>query len=46
MDDFTGSTFLDTAKALFPDFSYFTLFLPMAIVLAIRPTGLFGVKRA
>jgi len=33
-------------KALFPDFSYFTLFLPMAIVLAIRPTGLFGVKRA
>jgi branched-chain amino acid transport system permease protein len=33
-------------KALFPDFSYFTLFLPMAIVIAIRPTGLFGVKRA
>jgi len=29
-------------KALFPDFSYFTLFLPMAIVLAIRPSGLFG----
>jgi branched-chain amino acid transport system permease protein len=29
-------------KALFPDFSYFTLFLPMAVVLAIRPTGLFG----
>jgi len=33
-------------KALFPDFSYFTLFLPMALVLAIRPTGLFGIKRA
>ena len=31
-------------KALFPDFSYFTLFLPMAIVLAIRPSGLFGEK--
>ncbi len=31
-------------KALFPDFSYFTLFLPMAIILAIRPTGLFGIK--
>lgn len=31
-------------KALIPDLSYFTLFLPMAIVLAIRPTGLFGVK--
>jgi len=31
-------------KALFPDFSYFTLFLPMAIVLAIRPSGLFGER--
>jgi branched-chain amino acid transport system permease protein len=31
-------------KALFPDFSYFTLFLPMAVVLAIRPTGLFGER--
>jgi branched-chain amino acid transport system permease protein len=31
-------------KALLPDLSYFTLFLPMAIVLAIRPTGLFGIK--
>lgn len=29
-------------KALFPEFSYFTLFVPMALVLAIRPTGLFG----
>ena len=31
-------------KALFPDFSYFTIFLPMAIILAVRPTGLFGIK--
>ena len=31
-------------KALLPDLSYFTLFLPMAIVLAVRPTGLFGIK--
>ena len=31
-------------KALFPDFSYFTIFLPMAIILAVRPTGLFGAK--
>lgn len=31
-------------KALIPDLSYFTLFLPMAIVLAIKPTGLFGRK--
>jgi branched-chain amino acid transport system permease protein len=31
-------------KALVPDLSYFTLFLPMAIVLAIKPTGLFGRK--
>ena len=29
-------------KALFPEFAYFTLFVPMAIVLALRPTGLFG----
>ena len=29
-------------KALFPELSYFTLFAPMAIVLAIKPTGLFG----
>ncbi len=29
-------------KALFPEFSYFTLFAPMAIVLALRPTGLLG----
>jgi branched-chain amino acid transport system permease protein len=29
-------------KALIPDLSYFTLFLPMAIILAIKPTGLFG----
>jgi branched-chain amino acid transport system permease protein len=31
-------------KALFPSISYFTLFAPMAIVLAWRPTGLFGKK--
>ncbi len=31
-------------KALFPEFSYFTLFVPMALVIAIRPTGLFGKK--
>ena len=29
-------------KALFPELSYFTLFAPMAIVLALRPTGIFG----
>ncbi len=29
-------------KALFPELSYFTLFAPMAILLALRPTGLFG----
>lgn len=31
-------------KALFPELSYFTLFAPMAFVLAIKPTGLFGRK--
>jgi len=29
-------------KALFPELAYFTLFAPMALILAVRPTGLFG----
>lgn len=29
-------------KALYPEIAYFTIFGPMAIVLAIRPQGLFG----
>jgi branched-chain amino acid transport system permease protein len=29
-------------KALVPELSYFTLFAPMVLVLAVRPTGLFG----
>jgi branched-chain amino acid transport system permease protein len=29
-------------KALVPELSYFTLFAPMAVVVAIKPTGLFG----
>jgi len=29
-------------KALFPELSYFTLYAPMVLILAIRPTGLFG----
>lgn len=34
---------LDTfGKALIPDLSYFTLFAPMALVVAWKPTGLFG----
>ena len=34
---------LDTfGKALFPELAYFTIFGPMAIMLALRPTGLFG----
>jgi len=28
--------------ALFPELSYFALFAPMAIILAIKPTGIFG----
>ena len=31
-------------KALFPELSYFTLFAPMAVILALRPTGLFGER--
>jgi branched-chain amino acid transport system permease protein len=34
---------LDTfGKAFFPELSQFTIFAPMALILAIRPTGLFG----
>jgi len=29
-------------KALFPEVAYFTLYAPMALILAVRPTGLFG----
>jgi branched-chain amino acid transport system permease protein len=29
-------------KALVPELSYFTLFAPMALVVALKPTGLFG----
>ena len=29
-------------KALFPELAMFTIFAPMAIILAVRPTGLFG----
>lgn len=31
-------------KALFPELSLFSIFAPMAIILAVRPQGLFGVK--
>ena len=31
-------------KALFPDFAYFTLFAPLAIILAFKPTGLLGKR--
>ena len=29
-------------KALFPEASYFTLYAPMVLLLALKPTGLFG----
>ena len=29
-------------KALFPEISYFTLYAPMALILAVKPTGLLG----
>ena len=31
-------------KALFPQLAYFTIFAPMAIILAVRPSGLFGSR--
>ncbi|HLT97729.1 MAG TPA: branched-chain amino acid ABC transporter permease [Acidimicrobiia bacterium] len=33
-----------TSRVWFPEFSYFTIFAPMALVLVLRPTGLFGRK--
>jgi branched-chain amino acid transport system permease protein len=37
---------LDTfGKTLFPEFALFTVFAPMAFILAVRPTGLFGAAR-
>jgi branched-chain amino acid transport system permease protein len=43
---FLGSLFVglvDTfGRALFPELSQFTIFAPMALMLAIRPTGMFG----
>ncbi|HXP30894.1 MAG TPA: branched-chain amino acid ABC transporter permease [Stellaceae bacterium] len=32
----------DFGKAFFPEFALFTVFVPMAIILVARPTGLFG----
>ena len=31
-------------KALFPELAYFTIFAPMAVILAVRPAGLFGLR--
>ena len=31
-------------KALFPELSYFTIFVPVALIMALRPQGLFGRK--
>ena len=31
-------------KALFPELALFTIFAPMAVILAVRPTGLFGAR--
>lgn len=43
---FWGSLFVglvdNFGKAMFPEFAMFTIFVPMAIVLAVRPTGIFG----
>lgn len=45
---FVGSVFVgmvDTfGRALFPELSLFIIFAPMALILAVRPMGLFGKK--
>jgi len=39
--------FIDNfGRALFPDLSYFVLFLPMALILTFKPSGLFGGERS
>lgn len=47
---FWGALLVGTAdvlgKAYFPEFSLFAIFLIMAVVLIIRPQGLFGVREA
>jgi branched-chain amino acid transport system permease protein len=36
---------LDTfGKTLFPELALFTIFAPVAVILAVRPTGLFGLR--
>ena len=46
---FFGSLFVgfidNFGKVFFPELSLFTLFAPMAIILAIRPTGIFGKSK-
>jgi branched-chain amino acid transport system permease protein len=32
----------ELGKALFPEFAMFTIFAPVALLLAVRPRGLFG----
>ncbi len=32
----------DFGRALFPELAYFSLYAPMVVILAVRPTGLFG----
>jgi branched-chain amino acid transport system permease protein len=45
---FVGSLFVgmvdNFGRALFPELSLFMVFAPMAVVLAVRPQGLFGTK--
>jgi branched-chain amino acid transport system permease protein len=45
---FLGSLFVglidNFGRALFPELSLFMVFAPMAVVLAVRPQGLFGTK--
>jgi branched-chain amino acid transport system permease protein len=45
---FVGSMFIGLVntfgQALFPELSYFTIFAPVALIVALRPQGLFGRK--
>lgn len=47
---FVGSMFVgivdSVGKAAFPELSYFVLFVPMILILIVRPTGLLGTRVA
>jgi branched-chain amino acid transport system permease protein len=42
LGSFVVAILYNSGQALLPELAYFVLFLPMVLVLALRPRGLFG----